>query len=184
MASQHCHCGKTALKNLSQCPTCHERQTKRHSRLSLSQADGRQPDRKDLTPPPVSAPSPRNTSNPPAKQALNSAFSSEEDHPSLFPASSGFYRDRTPSRPSSKSSTTRAALPTEASPVGSSGAQHRRSGSLAAPAMRQGERERSYSPMAAAFARLNVKDGAEPRGRPGSARSSVDLERRMFGGAA
>jgi hypothetical protein len=164
-----CTCGRQAMNAQTRCSTCHDRQLKRHSRLSLSQQD-----RSQLTLPPDSVPSSRNANRKSVNVTLNKAFASEEEEPALFPPT--FYRDRTPSRPSTKGS-----------PIRSSESPTQRgceSLSVSDPT-----RDRSYSPMAAAFARLNVKDeaGARPgsSGRSGSGRASVDFDaRRLFMGSA
>lgn len=155
-------CGHTVTKNHTKCPTCYQQEQKRRSRLSLNQQS-----RSDLTPPPEEAPSPRTTSKK-VNATLNRAFSSEEEHPDLFPPS--FYRDRTPSRPRTKDSPTRT---DESRPPSARASLSPDDAST---------RDRSYSPMAAAFSRLNVKEGGVPgsppsqRGRPSGAS--------MFGGPA
>ena len=160
-----CTCGRQALNSQTRCSTCHDRQLKRHSRLSLSHQD-----RSQLTPPPDSVPSSPTTNRRSVNITLSKAFASQEEEPELFPPN--FYRDRTPSRPSTKGSPVRTA---------ESPAQNL---SVSDPT-----RDRSYSPMAAAFARLNVKEEAAARppsrGRSGGGRASMDLEaRRLFRGSA
>ena len=156
-----CTCGRQTTNGQTRCSTCHDRQLKRHSRLSLSQQD-----RAQLTPPPDSAPTSRNPNRKSINATLNQAFASEEEEPALFPPT--FYRDRTPSRPSTKGS-----------PIRSSESPTQRG--CESRSVRDPATDRSYSPMAAAFARLNVKDdaGARPssRGRAGGGRASVDLLR-------
>ena len=174
-----CACGRPTLEYLTYCSTCTGRRQGRHSRhSSLPQ------DRSSLTPPPEAISAPKTPKRMSASAALSTAFASEEEQPSLFPAH--FYRtpDRSRSRP--KTSPQRSSdSPASMERTG----PHRDSGEYNRPISGFFEaRDRSYSPMAAGFARLSIKDRhlapPEWRGRPSSPRSTIELSARMFDGPA
>lgn len=126
---------------------------------------------------------------PSASAALDYAFSSQQEQPNIFPAS--IYRE--PSRSSSRSdkvSSSSSSSPS-GSPGSTSGSPTGRSSldsSYLSPSPPE-SRDRSYSPLAAGFARLNQKDGGTPsardtRGRSGSSKGGLALESKMFSGPA
>lgn len=122
-----------------------------------------------------------------ASVALDMAFSSTEPHPVILPTS--LYRgstSRSHSRPrSAMASPTMSPTRPERSSMDSSATIRSRL------SLDQPSRDRSYSPMAAGFARLSRKDGdasasSESRrhGMERTGKSSLDLEARMFAGPA
>jgi hypothetical protein len=120
-------------------------------------------------------------------EALDTVFKSNEDQPVLFPES--FYR--TPSRSRSRlnhehSGCSESPPSMSLSTTNSPGID----GTYLAPSHAL-LRERSYSPMAAGFARLSQKSGYRSgslefgrRGRAGGGRSSVEMEAKLFSGPA
>lgn len=177
MGQANCTCGKPTLYSQPYCSTCHEEQRKRHSN------GDRQDQQQPHTPPPTTITSPITPKRPSASTALTRAFALEEDQPVLFP--SHFYR--TPTRSLSRPTRTPQSSPESPVPARHSADMTR------TPPGGVEARERSYSPMAAGFARLSVKDrqlagppgSPQCRGRvPSSASGSNDLGIRMFDGPA
>jgi len=181
------------------CAACLERQQKRHHRLS-----DRPTTVQPLTPPPsdLATPSPSaraSSHDSPVRRGRpslaqtrvrvsssvidvwNNAFTSQEEHPGIFPDS--FYTSRvrrTSSRGSPSTSPmerTSSTITPRVDPVVESLAR----ASTLPEAGVSGSAVRDYSPMAAGFARLSRKEvrHASPRNE----RGALDLHARMFDGA-
>ena len=175
-------CGQTATEYHEHSSTSRERLSRRQSQLNSDYIDST-----SHTPPPevVSTAVRRQSSS--VSVALDSAFASEEEQPTLFPPS--IYRTPTRSRTWPKPSPSRPSdsfMSTERTPEPRPSDKRHDSGYGVSDA-----RERSYSPMSAGFARLNRRGahsdplpGSEWRGRTDSSRSMLDLEAKMFTGAA
>ena len=151
--------------------------------------------RADLTPPPTTTPlSPRIRH---ASTALNEAFKSEADQPTLFPPTAHLYRTpsprsisrpRTSGTPSTGSSSPhlspspqRCSIDSQRTPSTSGREEGRQRASTPEHSPPSDDRLRAgYSPMSAGFARLNARD-AGGSGRRGG---SIDLGARMFAGPA
>lgn len=169
-----CYCGRTVLSTERKCAVCLQHQQRGASPIGSSSSTQTRSGR----------------SRPHAAsvgEALATVFKSEADQPNLFPSS--FYR--TPSRSRSRSGDDH--LPG----VGSSPLTSR--SAMKSPIIdsnrlaqcHQSLRERSYSPMAAGFARLSQKNvshrespESSARGRSGGGRSSLELEAKLFSGPA
>jgi len=204
MADIPCSCDTTMSDSRGCCPACVDRQQSRHYRLSGRKQLAQAPP----TPPPSEPPTPRASSDQSrtlplrprsrdssASAAINSAFSSEDDHADIFPLS--IYQRHT-SKP--RRASPRGSMSTS-SPTTAERSTIRRSNDLARPTAsllpRPStpdsiiDRPREYSPMAAGFARLSRKPSpavgpgvaAEMMGRGRDERpSSFDMQRRMFDG--
>nr|POF06885.1 hypothetical protein CFP56_31509 [Quercus suber] len=189
-----CSCGKLMFDSRGLCLACLELQQERPSRQFVL------PDRtaSPTTPPFMQSPQPQDCSRqsrsshrrqPSATQALDSAFASPRQTARISPDSlyDGQSRKASP----------------RASPPNALGSMYRatsipppRQGSLPAQAARQvtpdavptirpdAASSRSYSPMAAGFARLNRSSETSRRFGSVSDRGGLDLEARMFDGPA
>jgi hypothetical protein len=219
MAGTVCSCSPIMFDTRGLCPTCLERQQKRHHRLSVRDYASSTPPSQPPTPRqsldkgrPITLPYRFQRS--PASEALQSAFSSEEEESEIFPPS--IYRTssrqilRKASRQDSGTGMTASGTPAERTttirhsqdgtgPVvgnmqrpatpGSSGSSSSSSssGSISSGSG-SASSSRGYSPMAAGFARLRIRDqSADSQGSKRS-RSGQDgelyLSRRMFDGPA
>lgn len=128
--------------------------------------------------------------SPTPKVALDSALASPEDGPTVSPLSLDHKpasQSRSQSRPVRPTASPVPASRLSSSAESSNARRSLDSGRLSPPEILA--RDRSYSPMAASFARLSVKD--EPRvgttasrGRSAAAKSSLELGARLFEGPA
>ncbi|KAK5109124.1 hypothetical protein LTR62_007486 [Meristemomyces frigidus] len=213
MAGTTCNCGHEMFDSRGCCPVCYERQPKRSSRLpprtsspastpppsKITTPKG-QPGDRDRLETESEETGRRRTS--PAVAAIHNAYTTERprDSGDIFP--SHFYRTPRNSTSSTRSSeslerpqrthTVRHSedhaapivgqlqqSPTSSSPSPPHGSASSLSGSPV---------ERAYSPIAAGFARMNLRESRKSRGSLEGGRfdgqGSLDLAARMFDGAA
>ena len=186
-----CICGNTIANNGGDCTTCCERQQVRHARHRSEQLDRAM--HRSTT---ESAPARRRAWSVSASAALNDTFASDNGQSLSFQRT--FYR--IPSRPLSRPHRTDSGLSDSPSPTERTTISRQDSGPVTPTAddLRRpvtpdvASRERSYSPMAAPFARLSRKETHEvspttPERRSrlsNSWGSSLELEARMFDGPA